>query len=176
MKLVVIRHLQTQWNLEGRLQGRHDQPVLQPDDATESQIQKNRTFICTQGPFDAVLVSSLQRTQQTALHYGYEVFDVEPLLSELDFGRFEGRLRLEMLRSLEPAWTRDPRRLVLGERIVDFESRIKAFLHKYRDVERLLAFGHGSWCRGVLSISRHGDLRGLNEVTIPNNGVLRVMV
>jgi broad specificity phosphatase PhoE len=173
MVVACVRHLPTAWNRISRLQGRQDTDVLELDEVSAAAIQGNQESLKQAGPFDAILASSLKRTQQTAALYGFTDFTVEPLLDELDFGRYEGRERYLLAQEL-PEWATDPRKLVLGEPILSLEARICSFVTKYGHLSNILVFGHGSWFRGLLSVAQYGDVRDMNAVQIENNELVVV--
>lgn len=172
MTLVVIRHLPTAWNLSERLQGRADIAIAPPDSKELEVIQENRTKLSLLGPFDKIICSNLQRTRQSAEIYGYENPMCEPLLAELDFGRYEGALRKEMLAEIGDAWTNSPQTLELGESISQLEKRVRDFLVNYNQHKRVLVFGHGCWCRALKSIHETGNVNAMNQLTVRNNEVL----
>ena len=172
MLLICIRHLQTAWNRDDILQGRCDVGVLDPDENAQRAIHQNRTLLDKVGEFDIVAVSTLKRTRQTAELHGFTHSVREPLLDELAFGSYEGQPREKLLKELGTLWTDDPRDLVLGESLADLEIRIRSFLRKYSQYRRVLVFGHGSWLRGLLSITEHGDLQSMNKVFVENSHIL----
>ena len=176
MLLVLIRHLPTEWNREGLLQGRRDTPVAPVDAESAAAIERNRRRLEALGPFDAVLASSLARTQQTARLYGFDGFTAEPLLDELDYGPWEGRSREELYRDLGSAWFDDPRGLRLGETMDEFEARLRSFARRYAPFPRVLAFAHGSWMRAFRSLVEHGDLRAMNRSWIDNHELVEIEV
>jgi probable phosphoglycerate mutase len=176
MLLVSIRHLPTEWNERGLLQGQSDSPVLEITPASEAAIRENLDRIRRLGPFDTVLTSELRRTQTTAAIYGFDSFTPEPLLNELDFGEWEGRTRDEFYAAFGDRWFADPLGLVLGESLADFQSRIARFLEKYRRHTSVLAFSHGSWMRALRSIRAHGDIRAMNIGWIENSELLEVRI
>ncbi len=175
MKLFVIRHLPTDWNRAGLLQGQQDRPLLALDEDALHRVEQNRLLLHEHEPYDHVLASALRRTQATAVAYGYR-FHVEPLLNELDFGCFEGCTRGELMAQLGAAWLDDPRSLSLGESIEEFATRLRAFVQRYAESQRVLVFGHGAWTRGMLSLAAYGDLRGLNHVALANNALVQIDV
>ncbi len=173
MRLALVRHLPTQANRDGLLQGRRDPPILPPDDETRAAIARNRLSLAGRfASFDHVLVSSLRRTAMTAEAYGYgELAQVEPLLDELDFGPYEGRLRSEMLRELGDRWVEAPQTLMLGEPISALGARVRSVLSRYGGCQSLLIFGHGAWLRALRSLIEQGDLGRMNRMTIQHNAV-----
>ncbi|GAB6041641.1 histidine phosphatase family protein [Endothiovibrio diazotrophicus] len=169
MTLILIRHLPTAWNRDGLLQGRRDLPILEPGPDEQAAIADNRHRLAELGPFDAVLVSRLQRTAMTADRHGYQGrYRVEPLLDELDFGPYEGRPRAELLAEVGARWREAPQQLVLGEALTDLEQRVRTVLQQY-DGDNVLIFGHGAWIRAAVAIVREGGIEGMNRTVIDNN-------
>lgn len=91
MKVMLIRHFQTQGNLEKRYVGRTDEPLLMEEGAVrymEERQSKLRLF----GEPDDVVASPMKRCIQTAryLFPGKEPI-LCPQMRECDFGSFEGK-------------------------------------------------------------------------------------
>jgi len=162
MKIVLIRHLETQWNQERKLQGSVDISVIKPNENTLEQIKQNQLILAQKKPFALVITSSLKRTQETAKLYGYHEFIIEPLIDELNFGEFEGQNFQLFQERLGNEWLTNPQNLILGEKLIDFEQRIKTFLNKYQSYSQLLLFSHGVWTRGLLSMIKYGTINQLN--------------
>lgn len=110
MKLYLIRHGQTDWNLAGRIQGRQDVPL-------------NETGLCQarclargmEGrPVTAIYASPQKRAFQTAQAVGEsQGVEVTPLddLMEIGYGQWEGRTGEDILkkdRELYEAWWEHP--------------------------------------------------------------------
>lgn len=160
--------MQTRYNVRGLLQGRLDISILPPDPDQQSIIKENKNKIT--GSYTHILVSSLKRTRETADLY-VNSYTVEPLLDELDFGKWEGHKKSAMIRAL-PQWRHTPDQLVLGEPLFDLENRVKAFLNKYESAARILVFGHGAWIRALLSLHQSGSIRAMNKIIVPNNKLI----
>ncbi|HZG59152.1 MAG TPA: phosphoglycerate mutase family protein [Anoxybacillus sp.] len=174
MYIVLIRHLPTNWNKKGLLQGKQDVPIDPITPNVWKQIHENKQILNEIGPFDTVLTSTLKRTQQTAVAYGFTNYTCEALLDELDFGSFEGRQKSQMIEKFQIEWFENPRHLVLGENLADFENRIFAFLDKYASHYKILAFGHGSWIRAVTSIHQVGNVNKMNQIVVENNALIQL--
>jgi len=174
MELMLIRHLPTKYNNSGLLQGGLDIDIEPPNQEQLLRIAENQKKIRQVGPIDRVLCSSLSRTAQTALAYGYgkRACTREPLLNELNFGCYEGQPRQEMWDTLGEAWWQNPEYLVLGEPVLALQQRITGLLKKYAQAERLLLFSHGAWTRALLSYSRIASVRDMNRMTVNNNDML----
>ena len=88
-QLVVLRHGQTAWNAEQRIQGQRDVPL---DAAGECQAQRLARALAGVG-ISALYSSDLQRAQQTAAPLA-ALIALEPVLDrglrERSFGSFEG--------------------------------------------------------------------------------------
>lgn len=167
----LVRHLPTAFNRDGLLQGRRDIPITAPDAATTAAIVRNRARLARAGDFDAVLASTLMRTQMTAERYGRR-FRVEPLLDELDFGPFEGRPKAEMIRELGPAWVDTPHLLTLGEPLSALQARVQRFIAAYADAGKVLVFGHGAWMRAFVCLRRYGSIEAMNSIEIDHNDIV----
>lgn len=171
MDIAIIRHLPTDWNMQEKLQGQKDIPIILPiSEEMQAKIAKNKQKLIELAPFDYVLTSELSRTQQTAKLYGYENPTIEPLLNELDFGNFEGKPKRELETVSE--WKSEPLQVTLGEPLLHFQNRILAFLEKYAHAQTLLIFGHGSWIRGLLSMKEIGTINKMNQLTVQNNELI----
>jgi len=94
-KLIVIRHAETTWNREKRMQGVTDTP-LSDVGLTQAQALGRRL---ARHPFSALYSSDLSRARDTARaiaeHSGRELV-LDPLLQERRFGIFEGLLAGEI--------------------------------------------------------------------------------
>ena len=92
MKIYIIRHGQTQYNLLGRLQGRLDIPLNENGLALAHVAGQGLADV----HFDAVISSPLTRAMQTAQivleenHATDCEIEVEPAIQEIDFGAWEG--------------------------------------------------------------------------------------
>ncbi len=173
MELLLIRHLPTEWNKSGLLQGSQDIPLLPVYDEDLTKLEENKKMISSFHP-EIVVASGLIRTQQTASYYGYQKPIIEPLLNELNFGQYEGFEKKHLLAVKE--WSLDPKSLTLGERLSDFEKRIILFLNKYNNYARILVFGHGAWIRALISLYRVGSIQEMNQVSVHNNELIYLTI
>jgi probable phosphoglycerate mutase len=172
MKLVIVRHLPTAWNAEDRLQGQRDVPIVPPDAATLAAIARTRDEVLALGPFDRVYCSRMGRTRQTAELFGYTEVIADPLLDEISFGEYEGRLRKEMLAAVGTAWDDAPHTLTFGESMAAFGERVQQFLRNNAAHARVLVFGHGGWTRALWSLRETGSLERMNKLAVGNGQTL----
>ncbi len=146
LRLWLVRHGVTDWNLAGRWQGHSDVPLGKRGRADAAQI----------GPrlhgktFDLIVSSDLSRALETARLAGFEP-SREPRLREVNFGRFEGH-HSEAIRD-DPAyleWLEHPTktRWPDGESYGDVQTRVHAWIESLPITGEILAFTHG----GVISM------------------------
>ncbi len=89
----LLRHFPTDWNREGRLQGRTDVPLAEDSRADLAALRLPERWRAA-----PMVVSPLTRARQTAeaLNEGAPVA-VDARLIEMDFGAFEGAIGAELL-------------------------------------------------------------------------------
>jgi len=127
-RLIAVRHGETAWNVDTRIQGQLD---IALNDTGLWQARRVGEALADE-PIAAIYASDLARAWQTALEiarpFGIEV-QAEPKLRERAFGHFEGRTFADIDASLpEQArlWrTRDPAFAPEGgESLLDFRERV----------------------------------------------------
>ncbi|MBN2144520.1 MAG: histidine phosphatase family protein [Candidatus Aureabacteria bacterium] len=95
-ELIAIRHVETVWNQEARLQGHSDSPITSTG---RKQIEAIAERLSKE-PFSALYSSDLKRSFETATgvskRTGHEVH-IDPRLRERNFGIFEGYTKAEIL-------------------------------------------------------------------------------
>ncbi|WLR51292.1 phosphoglycerate mutase family protein [Bacillus tianshenii] len=173
MKLTAIRHLPTEWNESGLLQGSRDIPIISSvSDEMMMKIGKNKEQLALGAPYDMILTSGLVRTQQTAELHGFTDYKAEPLLNELDFGELEGKHKDLLLERWGHEWRNEPHTLTFGERMTDMEKRIRTFLEHYQKYENILMFGHGTWLRALRALYETGEIKSMNQQMVANCDLL----
>ncbi len=143
IRLGLIRHARTPWNLEKKIQGSTDIP-LNPE-GKEEAARWGKILISE--PFDAILSSPLIRARETALILSDRMgipLCVDKDLREQDFGDWEG-LRINDIREKDPkavefqesrGWEFRPpggesRNRVLERVTKAFERAVKNFENQY---------------------------------------------
>ncbi len=181
--LVLIRHGETEWNREGRIQG-HLDSALTPEGIAQAQACAQRL---QSESFDHVFASDLERVRQTAniltaamnlpIHH-------EPALRERCYGIGEGRTFAELdamhptmyasLRSTDPDFTVEG-----GESRRQFHARITGIMRQIAGQhagKRILVVTHG----GVLAVIYRWlsklPIATSHKVEIPNVAYNRVAV
>ena len=158
LELWLVRHGETVWNLEGRVQGygqgyqQGGDPPLSETGRAQAQTLEPRL----KGTFTAVYSSGLQRTTETAQLALPSVEAIpDARLRELSFGAWEGKTWAEVAATDPDAlasWYADPyeHAQTKGERYADLETRVQTWLGTLPKAGRILAFTHGGPIRAVL--------------------------
>jgi len=170
-RISLVRHGQTDWNHDGRIQGRSDIPL---NETGREQARATGLALAESGRrFDGVYASPLVRAMETAALIAGELDmpgpEPVPGLEERSYGLAEGmtgpeiRERFGDDRSEIPEWEDDA---ALLERVFAALSRLAA----HHPGERVLAVAHG----GVIgAVARHltGGERPAKGETIGNGSV-----
>ncbi|MCX5754378.1 MAG: histidine phosphatase family protein [Candidatus Krumholzibacteria bacterium] len=131
-KIYLVRHAESAWNRERRVQGTALQVALSPMGRTQARLLGGRLRAL---PLEAVYSSDARRTLETArLALGEDVpLKVSAEIRELSLGEWEGRL-IGDLRDADPekldAWYRRPSTVKIegGEDLVRFRKRVVTFM------------------------------------------------
>jgi broad specificity phosphatase PhoE len=102
---LLIRHGQTDWNLEGRYTGQADIPLNQ----TGREEAKKAAAELLQSPPDAIFSSDLQRARETAEIIGRSLelpVSTDSRLREIDQGEWEGMLFHDIKQRFEREFVR----------------------------------------------------------------------
>jgi broad specificity phosphatase PhoE len=168
-RVTLVRHLPTQWNLEGRLQGIQDIDVATGAPETMAIAEKVRQLLKPRS-FGKIWTSELRRTRQTAELLGYTSTSVSAQLNELDFGPWEGRLAPDLGTHAGGAWLSDPSRLEFGETFEGFVARVRAFTQDLYESgsSSALIVGHGAWIRCFIALLDSNDARRMNQIVVDN--------
>ncbi|MGC9947103.1 MAG: histidine phosphatase family protein [Bryobacteraceae bacterium] len=138
----LIRHGETAWSLSGQHTGRTDLPLTAAGERHAEEIGRSLAG----RPFALVLTSPLQRARETCRLAGYGgAAQIEPDLSEWDYGAYEGRTSAQIQESV-PGWTIWTSPVPEGEAIQQVAARAN------RVIDRAAAAG------GDVALFAHGHL------------------
>lgn len=138
MRLIIVRHGESEWNRIGRYQGQQDAPLSElgalQAEALAGRLQRE--------PLDAIFASTLQRAARTAQaiarHHPSVPFHYEPALLEICHGDWEGLMAEDVIERYGAGlleWRSHPTRAQMpnGEsfsnilkRVLDFKDRLCA--------------------------------------------------
>ncbi len=181
LRLCLVRHGETQWNADGRVQGQLDVP-LSPIGLAQARAVAT---VLGRERFDAIYSSDLVRVRQTAEPvsrlFHQEVF-LDKRLRERHYGVFQGMTyadaKLKLPEDYERFRAKDPDyAFQTGESLTQFNERALAFfdfLIGKHPGQSILVFTHG----GILEmLYRHATGRGIStprDFEIPNAALNRL--
>jgi broad specificity phosphatase PhoE len=164
MKIYLIRHGETDWNLQGRFQGRED-IALNENGVGQA---KRCAAALSKEQFEAVVTSPLSRAKRTgeiiAEHFGVKQFIIEEGITERDFSKVSGmtpREREEFYASGEKddkePWDK------LSERMFDSLNR---FAEHFPN-DNIIMVSHGASINCVLAVLSGGKT-GTGKIILKN--------
>lgn len=169
-ELFIIRHGETDYNLQGIVQGRGVDPSLNETGRWQAQS----FFNCYQSEnFDIIYTSTLRRTHETVngfLLKGIK-WQQSPDLDEISWGIFEGQLAThnfkKLYRDLINSWNNGhlDKKAPDGESPVEVQYRQTRFLHmfKHQPYQKILICMHGRAMRILLPTMLQKPLQTMNE-------------
>lgn len=176
LDLWLIRHGETTWNREGRIQGHTDANLSEL-----GVLQAERLAVRLRGQrFDAVYASDLQRAYNTArIVFPRTEILTDKRLRERSSGLLEGKTRAEFTATERAAYLtyrRDPlnRSLPQGESWQELAGRVQGWLQELPKAGRIVAFSHGGAIRAALfSVMGVSRPRGW-DFKLDNTGITRL--
>jgi glucosyl-3-phosphoglycerate phosphatase len=169
-QLVLVRHGQTDWNVEERFQGQLDVP-LNAVGRDQAETLKRRL---EDVHFDAAYSSPLSRAIETAqIIAGSIPIDRDPRLTEIHHGSWQGKTKRDIAGRWPDQWNqwnREPLRFTPpgGESAASVRARVEDFLRTIRGTN-ILCVSHGVVIQTFLSIL-HGDSNPESAAYVPDNG------
>lgn len=141
--IYIVRHGQTDYNVNGRYGGRIDVPLNEKGISDAKKLKDKFKEI----KFDYIFCSPLTRTMQTLKEITDEDFIVDERIIERSNGSLEGKLKSEITEEIDFNDPNEKRYDI--ENIVDFRNRIEDFLNeidtKYKD-KNVLIVTHAGVC------------------------------
>lgn len=173
IRLRMVRHGESEWNVEGRLQGQADIPLT---DTGRAQARENAERLAAAGGADLIFCSDLCRAAETAEIIGARI-GVEPLatplLREQGMGRLEGLLPEQMWAEPTPeGMDISEVRWGGGESVVDVMERATRFLGLVRECEPgvVVAVSHGNTLCVLLAAIEGRSHREVEWLSWPHVG------
>ncbi len=171
MKIILLRHGETIWNKERRLQGCQDIPL---SDEGREQIRKTGQQLARSFPhIDQILTSPLARATESAriiareLHSSPETILTEPLFTERNFGVGEGLTYEEALAKYPDS--NYPGMETLEDLCRRAESAVHQCVKEYSD-RTVLVVAHGAIIKATLVALTNGRITYFDENVWINNG------
>lgn len=183
MKLYIVRHGQTIWNKEGRMQGAKNSNLTEKG---ISEAKKLNKFIKDIN-FDRVYVSPLGRTLETMEYVKGDMdlpVTIVEELQEMNFGKFEG----EVLENLKDEYPEDiynlwqnPKAYVneTGENYEELFERVEKGIDKILEnkdrEENVLVVTHGVIISTLLTIVKKKPIDEIWETPVVRNTSLSIV-
>lgn len=175
--LILVRHGQTEWNRQNRLQGQRNSPLTKLGREQAAQVKK----ALFGHSIDKAYVSPLQRARDTLdIILGDRGIDVavSDNLKEIDLGPWEGKSREDLLKSHPVAyhhfWHRqDLFRLAGAESFHQLKMRVVGELDALFARERgksVLVVSHGMAIKSAIAHYTGTPLEKMADVPILENG------
>ena len=164
MKIYLIRHGQTDWNLQGRFQGREDIPLNETGTLQAKECAK----VLAGEKFRAVVSSPLSRARKTAEIMARQLHIPEVILeegiTERDFSKVSGMTQKEREAFYASGGPDDkePWELLC--------SRMMGSLHHYAkkfSPDNIIMISHGASINAVLSVLSSG-MTGTGKILLKN--------
>ena len=169
MNLVVVRHGQTDWNVEERYQGQLDVPLNAMGRIQAEALKRQLTGI----EFDQAYSSPLSRALETAQIIASELDVIaDARLAEIHHGIWQGRTKFDIAERWPQEWeqwNREPLQFTApgGESAARLRARIEDFLASIRGTN-VLCVSHGIVIQTLLSILSQ-------DACVPANGSVHVL-
>lgn len=140
--IYIVRHGQTNWNIEQKIQGQTDIPLNEFGiKQAENQASKIKDL-----KIDKIYCSDLKRTKQTAeiLNTNFNVpIEFDKDLREVGFGTIEGRTKTEISKEFMYEFRQNPEKFG-AETKEHLFNRVKTVLNRYSNSdENILLVTHG---------------------------------
>ncbi|WP_229582902.1 histidine phosphatase family protein [Paracoccus sp. S-4012] len=150
MRILLVRHDESEWNASRRLQGQAD---IALSDRGREQARLLRPMIEALAP-DAVIASDLARAAETARILGADTAALTPALREIDVGNWTGEPITQII-AREPehyaGWRAGTHAPEGGETWAAFRSRVAAAVERAAEgTNHLLVVCHGGVIRALI--------------------------
>jgi broad specificity phosphatase PhoE len=173
--LLLVRHGQSEWNVEGRMQGQTVHVPLTGEGHQQAAAAAEQLAAHHPG---ALLSSDLRRAVQTAEHCARATglpITTTPALREQGYGVLEGRPSRELWDVVDwtdPHWSAEG-----GESLAQLHARVAGYLQQLRErppAEVVALVTHGDTIRAVQAVVAGLGPEEMPAVT-PHNGSVTVL-
>ena len=181
MNIYLLRHGQTDWNLEGRIQGHTDIPLNPRGRMQIAQTIAGLAGICPN--MDLILCSPLSRARESAriaaekLDYPNDRIIEVPQLIERCFGEAEGLTAAEREEKYPNYHYSDisyqfPGMESFEELSERAHSVFRTIVDTYKDKENILAVSHGAILAAIITMVTNGRIEYFSDAISLDSGSL----
>jgi len=150
-RLFLLRHGETEWSKSGQHTGRTELDLTETGREQAKLAADVLSVLTLHNPL--VVASPRRRAQATAELAGLKIDEVSPLLSEWDYGDYEG-LTTQQIRQQVPDWLVWTQGCPAGEspqQVSDRADKAIAYALEHMESRDVLFVGHGHFSRAVVT-------------------------
>lgn len=173
MRLILVRHGESEANIQGILQGQSPGALTAKGRA---QAQKLADRL-RQVPFDLIISSDLQRASETARMIAETTgvpLELSPQLREWNVGRFDGRPPAYFLAAMRRVTPPSDFKPPGGESQRELARRAASFLNQLVEIyptQTILLCSHGDFLKMLLSLMRRQEIGEAAHLHLDNTSV-----
>ena len=173
MKVILVRHAQTQWNRAGMIQGQQDSPVTERGERETVALlaaleDEGYAAECV---FSSPLARARSMGEQLAALFQAPLV-IDAALMEQSFGRYEGLSTQKLQAEADALFAHDAAFCPPGgESLAQAVQRMLAFLqhqHSRAAHKTLCVVCHGHVTQGLLALLKEGSLENFARYAQPN--------
>lgn len=150
-RLILLRHGETEWSKSGKHTGRTELELTDHGREQAAAAAETITQLRLENPF--VVSSPRVRARTTAELAGLSIDEVNPLISEWDYGDYEGTTT-EEIRKAVPNWLVWTHGCPGGEttaQVCERADRAIAYALEHMQTRDVVFVGHGHFSRAVIT-------------------------
>ncbi len=150
-RLILLRHGETEWSKSGKHTGRTELELTEHGRAQAAAAAETVVSLRLENPF--VISSPRVRARTTAELAGLHIDEVNPLISEWDYGDYEGTTT-EEIRKAVPNWLVWTHGCPGGETtaaVCERADRAIAVALEHMETRDVVFVGHGHFSRAVIT-------------------------
>ncbi|MHA0917064.1 histidine phosphatase family protein [Kosakonia cowanii] len=173
MKVILVRHAQTQWNRAGMIQGQQDSPVTERGERETAALLAALKDECyaAECVFSSPLARARSMGEQLAALFQAPLV-IDAALMEQSFGRYEGLSTQDLQAEADALFAHDAAFCPPGgESLAQAVQRMLAFLqlqHSRAAHKTLCVVSHGHVTQGLLALLKEGSLENFARYAQPN--------
>ncbi|MFI8319239.1 histidine phosphatase family protein [uncultured Kosakonia sp.] len=173
MKVILVRHAQTQWNRAGMIQGQQDSPVTERGERETAALLaalKDEGY-AAECVFSSPLARARSMGEQLAALFQAPLV-IDAALMEQSFGGYEGLSTQKLQAEADALFAHDAAFCPPGgESLAQAVQRMLAFLqhqHSRAAHKTLCVVCHGHVTQGLLALLKEGSLENFARYAQPN--------
>jgi broad specificity phosphatase PhoE len=183
--IYLVRHGETEWNREGRVQGHLDSPLTRRGREQARRAGRTLAALLEGEPPFVLLASPLGRAEASARlileTLGPEITEwrTDDRLKEISWGRWEGLTRAEIAARDPELWRwreadrwRNPP--PQGESHAMLADRARSWLESVAGRPRLIVIGHGAWGRALRGVYQNLMPERIDALDEPQDALFRL--